>query len=110
MSRSPSGARSTSRRPARGASNPATATSCFNSAEGPACTGATGAITKIDRHGQRRVVRRLASFAVAELNPEMPDVDIGDNAIGPHGVYVKGHRVFFTNGGPTAPFRGDAAV
>ena len=22
----------------------------------------------------------------------MPDVDIGDNAIGPHGVYVKGHR------------------
>ncbi len=76
----------------KGASNPATATSCFNSAEGPACTGATGAITKIDRHGQRRVVRGLASFAVAELNPEMPDVDIGDNAIGPHGVYVKGHR------------------
>ena len=90
----------------KGASNPATATSCFNSAEGPACTGATGAITKIDRHGQRRVVRGLASFAVAELNPEMPDVDIGDNAIGPHGVYVKGHRLFFTNGGPTAPFRG----
>ena len=90
----------------KGASNPATATSCFNSAEGPACTGATGAITKIDRHGQRRVVRGLASFAVAELNPEMPDVDIGDNAIGPHGVYVKGHQVFFTNGGPTAPFRG----
>ena len=91
----------------RGATNPATAASCFNSAKGPACTGATGAITKIDRHGQRRVVRRLASFAVAELNPEMPDVDIGDNAIGPHGVYVEGHGVFFTNGGPTAPFIGE---
>jgi hypothetical protein len=74
----------------------ATAKSCFDSAEGFACTGRTGAITKISRWGQDRVVRGLASFAPAN----------GDNAIGPHGVYVDGHDVLFTNGGPTAPTRG----
>ena len=43
--------------------NHATSKSCFDTAEGFACTGATGAITRIDRRGQRRVVTGLASFA-----------------------------------------------
>ena len=71
----------------------ATARSCFDSAEGFACTGATGAVTKIGRWGQRRVVTGLASFAPVT----------GDSAIGPHGVYVDGHDVYVTNGGPTGP-------
>jgi hypothetical protein len=79
----------------------ATSRSCFDSPEGFACTGATGAVTKIDRHGwrghrQRRVVTGLASFA-----PEG-----GGNAIGPHGVYVARDSLLVTNGGPTAPTRG----
>jgi hypothetical protein len=75
----------------------ATSRSCFNSAEGFACTGATGAVTKISRWGQYRVVRGLASFAPVD----------GSSAIGPHGVYVDGHDLYVTNGGPTAPWRGD---
>ena len=47
--------------------DPKTSKSCFNSAEGFACTGATGAITRVFKwHGkleQERVVRGLASFA-----------------------------------------------
>ena len=78
----------------------ATARSCFDSAEGFACTGRTGAVTKIGRWGQHRVVRGLASFAPVS----------GDNAIGPHGVYVSGHRLYVTNGGPTGPWRGDPQV
>ncbi len=74
-----------------------TSKSCFNSAEGFACTGATGAVTKISRWGQFRVVRGLASFAP----------DNGGSAIGPHGIYVDGHDLYVTNGGPTAPWRGD---
>ena len=75
----------------------ATARSCFDSAEGFACTGRTGAVTRIGRWGQHRVVRGLASFAPVT----------GDNAIGPHGVYVSGHRLYVTNGGPTGPWRGE---
>jgi DNA-binding beta-propeller fold protein YncE len=75
----------------------ATSRSCFNSAEGFACTGATGAVTKITRWGQFRVVRGLASFAPVG----------GGSAIGPHGIYVDGHDLYVTNGGPTAPWRGD---
>ena len=75
----------------------ATSRSCFNSAEGFACTGRSGAVTKITRWGQSRVVRGLASFA-----PEG-----GGSAIGPHGIYVDGHDLYVTNGGPTAPWRGD---
>lgn len=75
----------------------ATATSCFDSAEGPSCTGATGAVTRVDRHGQERIVTGLASFA-----PEG-----GGNAIGPHGIFVRRNKVYVTNGGPTAPLRGD---
>ncbi len=74
----------------------ATAKSCFDSAEGFACTGATGAVTKIGRHRQERVLEGLASFAPAT----------GDSAIGPHGVYVDGRDVYVTNGGPTGPTRG----
>jgi hypothetical protein len=84
--------------------DPETSRSCFDSAEGPACTGATGAVTRISRHWwryrQERIAKGLASFA-----PES-----GDNAIGPHGVFVKGDDVFVTNGGPTAPTRGDPPV
>ena len=88
--------------------DPATSKSCFDSAEGPSCTGATGAITRIDRwHRKRRVVTGLASFAPsAPLPPASPF----DNAIGPHGVYVDGDDVYFTNGGPTAPTRGTPPV
>jgi hypothetical protein len=70
--------------------------SCFDSAEGRACTGATGAITRIDHWGKKRVVTGLASFA----GPT------GDSAIGPHGVFADGNDVYFTNGGPTGPTRG----
>jgi hypothetical protein len=74
----------------------ATSRSCFDSPEGFACTGATGAVTRISRHGQERVARGLASFAPAG----------GGNAIGPHGVYAGRDGVVVTNGGPTAPERG----
>ena len=69
---------------------------CFIGGEGPACMGATGAVTKIDRWGrQSRFVEGLASYANTPLN---------DNAIGPHGITVLGaDRVYVTNGGPTEP-------
>jgi hypothetical protein len=75
----------------RGGSGP-----CFIGGEGPACMGATGAVTKIDRSGrQSRFVEGLASYANTPGN---------DNAIGPHGITVLGaDRVFVTNGGPTEP-------
>src|SRR4029453_17714142 len=75
----------------RGGSEP-----CFIGGEGPACMGATGAVTKIDRWGrQSRIAEGLASYA------NTPD---NTNAIGPHGITVLGaDRVFVTNGGPTEP-------
>jgi hypothetical protein len=75
----------------RGGSGP-----CFVGGEGPACMGATGAVTKIDRWGrQSRFVEGLASYANTPGN---------DNAIGPHGITVLGaDHVFVTNGGPTEP-------
>ena len=78
----------------------ATSRSCFNSAEGFACTGRSGAVTKIDRRGQVRVARGLASYANAS----------GGDAFGPHGVLVDGHKLYITNGGPTRPTRGDPPV
>jgi hypothetical protein len=84
--------------------DPDTSKSCFDSAEGPACTGATGAVTRISRHHRgyhkQRVVRGLASFAPED----------GSNAIGPHGIFVDGHSLLVTNGGPTAPMRSGALV
>ncbi len=73
----------------RGGSGP-----CFGSPEegGIVCVGASGAVTVIDRNGQRRLVEGLASLAAK---------DTGAGAIGPHGIYVKHGKVFVTNGGPT---------
>jgi hypothetical protein len=81
----------------RGGSGP-----CFVGGEGPACMGATGAVTKIDRWGrQSRFVEGLASYANAP--PDDPAAN-GTNAIGPHGITVLGaDHVFVTNGGPTEP-------
>ena len=64
--------------------------------EGPACMGATGAVTKIDRWGRKsRIVKGLASYANTPNN---------DNAIGPHGITVLGaDQVYVTNGGPRNP-------
>jgi hypothetical protein len=75
----------------RGGSGP-----CFIGGEGPACMGATGAVTKIDRWGhQTRLAEGLASFA---------NVPGNTNAIGPHGITVLGSdHVYVTNGGPTEP-------
>jgi hypothetical protein len=75
----------------RGGSGP-----CFTGGEGPACMGASGAVTEIDRWGhQSRIAEGLASFA---------NVPGDTNAIGPHGITVLGaHQVFITNGGPTEP-------
>ena len=78
--------------------DPATSKSCFDSAEGLACTGATGAVTRIERRfgDQERIVTGLASFAPAT----------GDSAIGPHGIFAAHRAVYVTNGGPTGPTRG----
>jgi hypothetical protein len=69
---------------------------CFTGAEGPACMGASGAVTKVDRRGhQSRIVEGLASMANSPSN---------EAAIGPHGITVLGaDQVFVTNGGPTEP-------
>jgi sugar lactone lactonase YvrE len=71
-------------------------------AGGTVCIGATGAVTVVDEHGQRRIVEGLASFA---------DQGTGAAAFGPHGVYVKGkHHVLITNGGPGNLNRDDLAA
>ena len=50
--------------------------------EGPACIGATGAVTEVDRWGrQSRIVDRPFLEANAPGN---------DNAMGPHGITVHG--------------------
>jgi hypothetical protein len=69
---------------------------CFDSPEGFACVGATGAVTKVDRWGrQTRVASKLASYA---------NKATGGGGIGPHGIAVVGNdTVIVTNGGPTAP-------
>jgi hypothetical protein len=75
----------------RGGSGP-----CFTGGEGPACMGASGAVTKVDRWGrQYRIADGLASMANTPGN---------DSAIGPHGILVLGaDTVLITNGGPTEP-------
>jgi DNA-binding beta-propeller fold protein YncE len=80
--------------------------SCFDSAEGPACVGATGRVSRIpnadgsDPGERETVVDGLASFAPAS----------GDDAIGPHGIDVKHGAVYVTNGGPTEPQRNGKTV
>lgn len=75
----------------RGGSGP-----CFTGPEGPACMGATGAVTRISRSGrQSHWITGLASLANTPGNTD---------AIGPHGIAVRGaHNVLVTNGGPTDP-------
>ena len=75
----------------RGGSGP-----CFIGGEGPACMGASGAVSRIDRWGrQSRIADGLASMANTPGN---------DSAIGPHGIMVLGSdTVVITNGGPTEP-------
>jgi hypothetical protein len=76
---------------------------CFAGPEmGQVCVGATGAVTVVGKYGgQHRLVEGLASLG---------DQGTGANAIGPHGIDVKGSdRVFITNGGPTEANRDDLA-
>jgi hypothetical protein len=74
---------------------------CFIGGEGPACMGATGSVTRVDRWGrQSRVAEGLASYANAP-SPENPEGF--NNGIGPHGITTVGHLVIVTNGGPTEP-------
>jgi hypothetical protein len=79
----------------RGGSGP-----CYVAGEGPACFGASGAVTEVSRRGgQHRIASGLASAA---------NVPENTNAIGPHGIAVLGaDHVLITNGGPTEPL--DAA-
>ena len=62
---------------------------CFAGPEGPACFGHSGAVTKITKHGQRRVVRGLSSFG---------GEGTGDAAIGPSDVAFAGKKMFVTEG------------
>jgi DNA-binding beta-propeller fold protein YncE len=80
--------------------------SCFDSAEGPACVGATGRVSRIpdadepNPGARQTLVDGLASFAPAS----------GDDAIGPHGIDVRYSAVYVTNGGPTEPQRNGKTV
>jgi hypothetical protein len=75
---------------------------CFPSPEGgTACVGDSGAVTMVTRHGQRRVVEGLASFA---------DEETGNGAIGPHGIDISRKGFFITNGGPTGANRDELAA
>ncbi len=68
---------------------------CFVGGEGNACSGPSGAITRISKRGHvSRVADGLASYA------NTPDFDSG---IGPHGLVADWTGVYFTSGGPTAP-------
>jgi hypothetical protein len=77
---------------------------CFIGGEGPACFGATGAVTRIaEDEEQSRIVDGLASYA-NDSNLNGTTDDDGDSGIGPHGITVRGsNSIFVTNGGPTAP-------
>jgi hypothetical protein len=68
--------------------------------QGTVCVGNSGAVTLVDRRGQRRIVNGLASIA---------DQGTGNNALGPHGVFVKDHKLLITNGGPDGANRDELA-
>jgi hypothetical protein len=71
-------------------------TPCFVGGEGPACWGATGAVTQVDRWGRQS--------RIADGLPSMSNTPGLDSAIGPHGIIVLGSdTVIITNGGPTEP-------
>jgi hypothetical protein len=69
---------------------------CFVGGEGPACMGASGAVTEVDRWGHQ--------FRIIDKLPSMANDPGNGNGIGPHGITVLGSdEVFITNGGPTEP-------
>jgi DNA-binding beta-propeller fold protein YncE len=78
---------------------------CFFGGEGPACMGATGAVSKIDTRGrQTRIVDGLASYANDTDGDGTLEAGEADSGIGPHGIIaLSDHGVFLTSGGPTAP-------
>jgi hypothetical protein len=78
---------------------------CFFGGEGPACMGATGAVSKIDTRGrQTRIVDGLASYANDTDGDGTLEPGEADSGIGPHGlVALADNGVFITSGGPTAP-------
>ena len=78
---------------------------CFFGGEGPACMGATGAVTRIDTRGrQSRIVDGLASYANDTDGDGVLEPGEADSGIGPHGITaLADNGVFITNGGPTAP-------
>ena len=55
---------------------------CFQGPEGPSCFGLSGSVTRIDKHGQTRVLTGLPSFAVEGS---------GEAAIGPSDVSFRGN-------------------
>ncbi len=79
--------------------------SCITSPEGgQACYGTTGAVTRISRHGQKRVVTGLSSLASQEDDPATPENEAGGSAIGPSDVLVRDdHRYVVVNGLGTDP-------
>lgn len=62
---------------------------CFAGPEGPACFGKSGAVTRISKWGQQRVVKRLPSFG---------GEGTGDGAIGPSDVAFKSGKMYVTEG------------
>ena len=63
---------------------------CFAGPEGPACFGHSGSVTRIDRHGQRRVLTGLPSFG---------NEGTGDAAIGPSDVAFQGQGGMYVTEG-----------
>ena len=78
---------------------------CFIGGEGPACMGATAAVTRISKHGQQtRIVDGLPSYANDTDGDGTLEPGEGDSGIGAHGITaLSDHAVFLTSGGPTAP-------
>ena len=68
---------------------------------GTQCVGASGAITKVWRHGkQRRVLDGLPSIAAqgSPANPPNPAVLAGSDALGPNDISFSGFRAYFPVG------------
>lgn len=66
---------------------------CFEGPEGLSCTGASGAVVRVDRSGAvSPVITGLPSFARID----------GHGAYGPHALALRGAAVFVAVGGPTS--------